>query len=408
MIHQCRPILIGWLLIFVGLFFNEWILVKIFSTDGILELPDRIAIWVFDTGSIILGAYLIYYKRSPIRFLGRFLFFTGYILFLVFFFSLVDIYLGYRNLTSIHNNTFIKDVFIPDNKLGWRLKPNSLGIHRSPGNFDVIYKIDEHGFKWVQNQGIPDYSIYFFGDSFTFGHGVENHDTFPNIISERYLKKNVHIINAGVSGYGIVQMFQHFLDIQHMIKKKDIVIFTPISTAGSRNMKDYVFVGQFVFQKQEIRVDSFPSYENGSMTYLKIDTPYNIVRTLLLYGRFTGRLSQLLYRKLSSSDTNREGVEMINKIRSITEEKGARFGLIFLPVPNECLIRRYYEDISSFQYMDIMSFFPSHEKELDKITFCRDNHWNRRGHEIAARAIAHTLVEKGLIDKGDLHDLVRK
>ena len=83
----------------------------------------------------------------------------------------------------------------------------------------------------------------------------------------------------------------------------------------------------------------------------------------------------------------------------MTEKKGAQFVLIFLPLPYECLIRSYYEDISSFPYFDIMHFFPSQQQELKKIVFNTDDHWNRAGHEIAAKAIITTLVEKGLLNK---------
>lgn len=391
---------VGSLLIFIGILCNEWLLISCFSKDGVIDAKDRIIIWVFDITFIGLGLYFIRYKRKIAAKINKqlLLVFVS-ILFSALLFISLDIYLGYRYLIRANELTFIKDIFIPDIRLGWKPKPNSIGLHRSNGNFNVRYRMDENGFKYVPNRGNPKFSIYFFGDSFTFGHGVENQDTFPNIILNKYLQNGVHVLNAGVSGYGIVQMFQRFLDIQHMIQKDDIIIFTPISTAIRRNIKDYVFVGQFVFLKQEMKVEYFPYYKNGKISYLKIDNLYNKLKTLLLYGRFTGRYFQLIYRKFPRPDTKDESIEISRTVKSMTEKKGAQFVLIFLPLPYECLIRSYYEDISSFPYFDIMHFFPSQQQELKKIVFNTDDHWNRAGHEIAAKAIITTLVEKGLLNK---------
>ena len=86
-----------------------------------------------------------------------------------------------------------------------------------------------------------DFSIYFFGDSFAFGHGVNNHETFPAIIKDSYMKEEVNVYNAGVVGYGIVQIFQSFLKIKDRIRSGDLIIFTPISEDIRRNLKDFQF-----------------------------------------------------------------------------------------------------------------------------------------------------------------------
>jgi hypothetical protein len=92
-----------------------------------------------------------------------------------------------------------------DNKLGWKLIAKSGVRDSGPKYFDVKYEIDESGFKKINNsEGKPDFSIYFFGDSFTFGEGVKNEDTFTNIIKDKYLKEEVYVYNAAVAGYGIV------------------------------------------------------------------------------------------------------------------------------------------------------------------------------------------------------------
>jgi hypothetical protein len=87
----------------------------------------------------------------------------------------------------------IYNVHVEDKYLGWKPKANSIGKHVYSSNFDVEYIMDENGYKKIGNTENPDHSIYFFGDSFTFGQGVSNGDTFPNIIKDRYVTEKINI-----------------------------------------------------------------------------------------------------------------------------------------------------------------------------------------------------------------------
>jgi len=321
------------------------------------------------------------------------------ILFLALLFLIFDMYLGYRHLMDLSNETSIKNVFISDAKLGWKPKPSSLGTHRLTGKFDVTYQMDVQGFKYIPNEGEPEFSIYFFGDSYTFGHGVSNKDTFPNIIANNYLDKKIHVFNAGVTSYGIVQMFQYFLNIQEKIKKNDLIIFTPISHNIRRNLKDFDSLGQFIFLKKQLNVVYYPYYEKGILKYLPLDTPLNRLKALLFYARFTGRYFQLIYKLFPRRNTTNESLEMMRIAKTITEKKGARFLLIFLPTPGECVLGRFYETLSDFDYFDIRHYFPSTTNAQKIITINRDDHWNKAGHEIAAKAILSTLIEEGILDR---------
>jgi hypothetical protein len=304
----------------------------------------------------------------------------------------VDMYLGYRRLMAQINATEIKDVFIPDMKLGWVPKPRSIGINRSPGNFDVRYHIDENGFKTVPFKGRAAMRIFFFGDSYTFGHGVTNSDTFANIIAADYVTPQVQVINTGATGYGLIQMYGRFLEIADRLKKNDIVVFAPISSNLRRNLDDFVFVGQFIFLKKQLNVTHFPQYVDGSLKPVKLDTLLNRFKTLLFYARFSGRISIRLYRMLLKTDRMDEARAMLNTARTLTQKKGAHFVLIFLPSSTECLKGRYDVDLSGFDYIDPRHYFPTRASGLKNITFPRDPHWNPKGHALVARAMVDILV----------------
>jgi lysophospholipase L1-like esterase len=99
---------------------------------------------------------------------------------------------------------------LPDSLLGYRYRPNSTAHHVTP-EFSVHYIIDDHGLR-RRDQPVPADSsamrILAVGDSFTFGDGNEENDTWLRV-AERAVRErvqtqrgiDVEIINAGVEGY---------------------------------------------------------------------------------------------------------------------------------------------------------------------------------------------------------------
>lgn len=91
-----------------------------------------------------------------------------------------------------------------DSNLGWKLKPGS-HTHNNPWNKKVI--IDKDGFRSngdIRKLNKNDKIILFAGDSFTFGDGVNDNETFPALYQTLIREK---VVNAGVSGYGIDQIY---------------------------------------------------------------------------------------------------------------------------------------------------------------------------------------------------------
>lgn len=319
----------------------------------------------------------------------------------------IDMYLGYRSLMAQLDSTEIKNVFIPDKQLGWKPKPDSIGLNRSPGNFDVRYHIDKNGFKTVPFKDSAKIRIFIFGDSYTFGHGVKNGDTYANIMAADYLKPTVKIVNCGVTGYGLTQMYGRLLEVADRIKPGDIVLFAPISSNLRRNWDDFVFVGQFIFFKKQLNVSYFPWFSKGKLEAVPLDAISNRLKTLLFYARFSGRLFQHLHRLVFAADPIPEAKAIIGAARAITRQKGARFVLIFLPSSTECIKKRYDLDISGFDYIDVRDRFPDTIEGIRKITFPSDPHWNPKGHALVAEIIINTLAANKILPPQYLRNLSR-
>jgi hypothetical protein len=277
---------------------------------------------------------------------------------------------------------------------GWALTPNS--VHRRPvGKSDVIYTIDADGYRHIPKRGEANQRVFFFGDSFTFGQFVDDGAVFSALIASDFVGPDVHLFNAGVSGYGLIQAVQRFLEIADGLTPSDLVVFTPITADLRRSLNDFDHVGHMMLRNPELTI--FPSYQDGEIRVVPIDTIWMRLRAMLYTAPLTGRTFVQLNRSRAEAIDIAQARELIDMVRTRTEERGARFALFFLPKASE-LQKGYYKiDISSFDYFDIRSFFPTDEVSLAALRFPDDGHWSCFAHAHGAKAIATTLAREGLL-----------
>lgn len=88
-----------------------------------------------------------------------------------------------------------------DRQLGWRLNPGWFGKH-THYDFDATYKINSEGLRGdVAKLSAPGDRVYFLGDSFTFGLGANEGETFTSQLNAQSAPNAPTYINLGVPGY---------------------------------------------------------------------------------------------------------------------------------------------------------------------------------------------------------------
>lgn len=90
-------------------------------------------------------------------------------------------------------------MFHPDARLGHRHVPDAMVRVRSK-EFDVVYSIDEVGARRVPGARRDLPAVVFLGDSFTFGHGVEDGEAYPALVQQHW--PEVAVRNRGMNGAG--------------------------------------------------------------------------------------------------------------------------------------------------------------------------------------------------------------
>lgn len=91
-----------------------------------------------------------------------------------------------------------------DRQLGWRLSPGWEGRHRH-WDFDVVYKVNSQGFRGKPVVRGRDDRVFFLGDSFTFGLGVNEGETFTDQLNSQFTTPGIEFSNFGIPGYATDQ-----------------------------------------------------------------------------------------------------------------------------------------------------------------------------------------------------------
>lgn len=114
-----------------------------------------------------------------------------------------------------------------DSTLGWTCKPSSRIIftNHSLNDSSIKYTINNEGFRNVENFSEIDKKskcIMMLGDSFLFGVYLADSNTISSRLSE--LLQNTQVINLGIPGYGIDQMYLSYLQYNSDLNCEIIIV----------------------------------------------------------------------------------------------------------------------------------------------------------------------------------------
>ncbi len=118
---------------------------------------------------------------------------------------------------------FPKGTYVPDPVVKYRLAQNFKGEVRTP-RFHYHLRTSSQGFRGAEFE--PDANkkmVALFGDSFAFGQGVEEGDSFAGILAKDLAPLDHQVINAGVYGYETAQEYQTYRRLNSRYKI-DIVL----------------------------------------------------------------------------------------------------------------------------------------------------------------------------------------
>jgi hypothetical protein len=269
-------------------------------------------------------------------------------------------------------------------ELGWQPVPGARARHVSNGNFDVTYGIDAQGRRQTPAGPNAARTLHFFGDSILFGHGVADGKTALDLVADA-LGDRANVVNYGVMGYGLEQMFLRLRDSQD-IRPGDAVIFAPIAEDLERNLIGKTFVCT-IYQKNYAEARTFPLLEDGTWRAAPIgdycpdgDLPIALAKRYLM-----ARQRPALDQELAANAD-----KIFAMAASVAKERGAEFFVLFLVRADECESGAFLFDLDRLE-TPFASLLPACPPDPSALRFATDRHYNEAGQRWLAASILDFL-----------------
>jgi uncharacterized membrane protein YhaH (DUF805 family) len=237
--------------------------------------------------------------------------------------------------------------FVPDPSLGW--SPSAPGTFHSKKVdrksdrviFDVANTIDQHlQRKTISNEGGP--TVAFFGDSFTFGEGLQDSETLPQTFSDLE-NQRLRILNFGIPGYGPQQFLR--------------AMETGIFRTRLRNSRLFVFLtAPWHAERTSCLNPSMlrsPRYimKDGQVTYTGACAygPLRILWEIVGHSAAYRALLSPTFTKLNPTDIDLYIAIVARAIELARKEYGVPTLILYLPFAPEYLSQTGYTDADIMQ-----------------------------------------------------------
>ncbi len=315
-----------------------------------------------------------------------------------------------------------RGMYTADTELGFRMTPSETGILESP-EFRVDVQTNGMG---LRDQDLPakeatEFRLLVLGDSFTFGFGVEERDTFARRIQHRIRatgRKEFRVINGGVVGYGTKQEQIWFDQIADAIEPDAVILgfFVGNDFVDNLNLNQYEVIDGYLVGTSIHGTNLMLTRVLGMPPRVKIAIRthshlYNFLMnawraTMVKAGLSDSSAMYEIYRETPSAQTEQavEATrEALARLVLSCESREIPLGLVVIPdvrVRDVLMAKRHYRferpsevivdmaKVLRVSVLDLTGMFVAR----DDLYYAVDRHWNAKGHRLAGDAIADALL----------------
>jgi lysophospholipase L1-like esterase len=284
-------------------------------------------------------------------------------------------------------------IHVLDSEMGTRLAPNSIGRHETR-EFKVMYSIDSAGARRVPGAKTNRPIVEVLGDSFTFGYGVEDSETYSAVLQDR-LGPSIAVRNRGVMGWSTTQ---NMIALQ-----RDLAGVNPIQLA---------IYGWLPFHNQR-------NYRSKGW----LETLGKQGQRLPMFELVHGRL--VFQRLIGPEDGLPDGTDEIRRreweiteaaileMASLTAAQAAHFLMVLLPFqiwmgplgstsPSRVTIQDYYARLERFlkdKGISYLNLWQAPQFSGDDLYIPNDMHPTARWHRLVATALEEVIQvnTKGIV-----------
>jgi len=311
--------------------------------------------------------------------------------------------------------------------LGWFNKPNASGNFIMPDSVSYI-KINSIGLRDIEYYPSSKKIIQFYGDSFTWGYGVNDIDRFTNVFSQE-VEKNIpnkyEVMNFGVTGYGT--------DQEYLLLKRKGILYNPLIVIFNYHNDvydvaldlNYTYPKPFFIVKDgKLKLTNVPVPKKDNWTDRSEPLQKKTwLRYLTYIDNKVFRGSRVLNFIRSRSEhlfSNRYSAAYYNKTLAVidlllleskneVEKIGGKFVVVLLPDKEQV-----YGQANTTEIDHLVNFGKQNNitvinllsdlKEITKVNksesnlyFNVDSHFSVKGNKVVGEFIYKRLIEKGVL-----------
>ena len=320
-----------------------------------------------------------------------------------------------------------RSLYSSDPELGFVLTPNQSGVFHEP-EFQFTFFTNSLGLRGAEltSKGQHEYRILVLGDSFTWGEGVMENQDYPTQV-ERELEnrgiRQVRVINGGVPGYSTKQERIWLERIVDKVEADAVLLGFFLGNDFMDNLADQyptVIDGFLVSSREEGHRRNL-AQKLGIPPQLKIALRTNfhlypfLTKAWVSLLVFTGLENTAEHFEMARNTYSPKGElalvvtrKAIKELSAYCRKKGLPFGIVMIPDVrgnNMMAGREGYDaskpakvmrELAQSLGIPILDLSPLYHGQTE-VFYPIDGHWNFKGHQIAGKAIATSLLDGELV-----------
>lgn len=279
---------------------------------------------------------------------------------------------------------------------GWSLSPDLRDVHCMPTQPSKFLNTNAHGLRGRQEFAYarsPDRKrVAVFGDSFTFGEEVSDHETYSAYLAEQF--PQAEIMNFGVRGYGYDQMLL-YLKEEGVRYRPDVVVlaFNKLDLARDRLAFRDAAKPRFVLANGQLQLENTPVPRPQDVMAAE---PFRL-KMLDLISLIKTKTHGVEARR---QESERLAVALLEEFDRTVRAIPARPVYFYMPVLDElndsspALLREeaLLQNLCDRLQSQCIQLRPTFRKSGQKLV--TTGHWSPQEHLIAAQALGPWLFSK--------------
>ena len=297
-----------------------------------------------------------------------------------------------------------------DKEIGLRHVPFAKGAEYYPDVYDFSFENGKYGFRKTHKGELPKFlnkKVMLLGDSFTYGKGVSNHETFAFKSQENILKDSIEIINAGVEGRGTDYCLRAYQFYKEEYQPEVVVHFAHYNDLADNIREEYFTVTN----DSTFVAKTFEKNIGGIKEKLQKNKPYN---WLISNSHFFALLKRVLVENLMDGhQIEYDGNIDMGKAKHLTkifylqlkkevEADGRKFITFYIPSNHDMNARG--EGKLTDQESFFINFFTENnvtfhnfsenllnsgidKKKIVDYYYLPEAHWNKKAHQLISEQL---------------------